>query len=156
MSISLGKKFKLIRNELKLSQPKFADLVGIPFGSYKKYETDNTEVGSAAVLKVASHPECLKYALWLVTGTTNIDAGQIAPSDPVQEMESKQLPQEEFEKKMVETLAECLRLFGYLGWFEATAKMDFDDCGTIILKDIKPLIEDQFSAPQKVDKAKSA
>ena len=38
MSISFGEKLKLIRNESGLNQPKFAELIGIPYGTYKKHE----------------------------------------------------------------------------------------------------------------------
>lgn len=158
MSISFGEKIKLIRTTLKLSQNKFADLVGIPLSSVKNYD-GGTEVGSAALKKVATTEQCAQYALWLLTDTTNIDAGQIAPGDDLPELTAQKelLAQTDFDEKFVKTVADSLLMFCHLDWFVPnTDKVDFDDCGKIILKDVRSLIESRYLASTNVTHIKSA
>tara|TARA_Y100000310_G_scaffold71917_1_gene67783 strand:+ start:29252 stop:29716 length:465 start_codon:yes stop_codon:yes gene_type:complete len=141
MSISVGEKFRLIRGTTNLSMNKFAELVGISSSSYKKYEGGHSEVGAPALLKVANHPQLKKYALWLVTGDTNPDAGQIAPGDFINEQGL--LNEEEFEEKFIDVAVGSLMMFCHLDWFTPNKdkNVDFNDCGKLLLKDLRPVIE---------------
>jgi transcriptional regulator with XRE-family HTH domain len=159
MSNTFGEKFKLIRNELNLSQDKFARLVDIPVSTYKKNEGGFSDVGSATLQKVANTEQCAQYALWLLTDKTNIDAGQIAPGDDLPELTAQKelLAQTDFDENFVKTVADSLLMFCHLDWFVPnTDKVDFDDCGKIILKDVRSLIESRYLASTNVTHIKSA
>lgn len=141
MSMSLGEKFKLIRGTTGLNQIKFAELVGIGISSYKKYESGNHDVGTQSLLAVTNHPKFKKYALWLVTGDTNPAAGQYAPGDIAPECNS--LSEEEFEEQFIDVAVGSLMMFCHLDWFKPNKdkNVDFNDCGKILLKDLRPVIE---------------
>ncbi|CAM4263417.1 helix-turn-helix domain-containing protein [Pseudoalteromonas maricaloris] len=152
MSMSIGEKFKMIRNKTGLNQQKFADLVGISISSYKKYESGHSEVGAPPLLAVANHPDLKKYTLWLMTGETNPEAGQVSPSDHIDKSES--LTAEQFEEKFVEAVAQALLMFCHLDWFKPNVEkqVDFDDCGKLILKDVKPLLAARYADDQSSSK----
>ncbi|MCL1123335.1 helix-turn-helix domain-containing protein [Shewanella surugensis] len=159
MSITLGEKFKLIRETFGLSQVKFAEKLEISLSSYKKYESGFQEVGRPALQKVASDPDCVKYALWLVADITNPEAGQIAPGDtePEQAKVAAQLKQEEYEAQAAKVLTDALMMFCYLDWFTPNKdKMNFDDCAKLLLKDLQPVINQRFETNQKIQAIKSA
>lgn len=141
MSMSLGEKFKLIRGTTGLNQIKFSELVGIGISSYKKYESGNHDVGTQSLLAVTNHPKFKKYALWLVTGDTDPAAGQYAPGDIIPE--SSSLSEEEFEEQFIDVAVGSLMMFCHLDWFKPNKdkKVDFNDCGKILLKDLRPVIE---------------
>lgn len=148
MSTSIGKKIKLVRSELGFNQDDFAELVGIPSGSFKKYEIDARDMGTTVFQKIVSQPACEKYALWLITGKTNPAAGQIAPGDiePEQAIKNDAISQEEFNKTFIKTVGDSLLMFSHLGWFtpDINNKNVFDDSSTIILKDVRSLIESHY------------
>ncbi|WP_405598962.1 MULTISPECIES: helix-turn-helix domain-containing protein [unclassified Pseudoalteromonas] len=147
MSITIGEKFKLIRGAAGLNQVKFAELVDVGISSYKKYESGHSEVGTPALLKVANHPSLKKYALWLVTGETNPTAGQFSPSDVINEQAL--LGDEEFEEQFIDTSIKSLMMFFHLDWFRVNPdkKIDINDCGKLLLKDLKPIIDARASKP---------
>ena len=157
MSIPFGDKFKLIRNSLNLSQTAFADLVGIPLSSYKKNEGGN-EVGSSALQKVASHPDCLRYALWLLTDTTNIVAGQIAPGDPSPDelTQQVQLAKEEYETKFKNQVEETVFLLCSMEWFKMAPDVKISDVGMIMLNKLQPIIDQRESTNTKNSAQKTA
>ncbi|HGN1704707.1 MULTISPECIES: helix-turn-helix domain-containing protein [Providencia] len=79
--MNIGKKLRLIREAEGLSREQLSELIDVPIGTMRRYETGRIEnVGSDTVVKILSKPMFEKYALWLVTGKTNESAGQIAPS----------------------------------------------------------------------------
>ena len=155
MSNSIGEKFKLIRGITGLSQTSFAEFVGVPSSSYKKYEGGHSEVGAPALLAVANHPELKKYALWLITGETNPEAGQYAPGDQI--IDEGTLSNEQFEQQAIEALAQSQLMFCHLGWFKPNEdKLDeklFDECGAISLNSIKPLISAKYGNESKTKSA---
>jgi len=157
MSTSISKKIKLIRSELGLNQDNFAELIGIPSGSLKKYESESREMGLATFQKITSHPDCQKYALWLTSGKTAPESGQIAPGDIVSEQSIKndELSQEKFDEEFIKTVGDSLLMFCHLGWFTPNAdnKKVFDDSGTLILKDVRSLIENRYQASNKAIKS---
>lgn len=143
MSISFGEKIKLIREALKLSQVDFSELVGVGISSLKKNESGVSDASSPTLQKIAEHPISHKYALWLISGQTNPEAGQIAPGDeiPEQSLNNQTITKDEFDQEFVKTVADSLLMFCHLGWFEPnTEKVDFDDCGKLVLKDVTPLL----------------
>ncbi|MEX5925751.1 helix-turn-helix domain-containing protein [Providencia hangzhouensis] len=81
MSISIGKKIRMIRESEYFTREQFSDLTGIPVSSQKFYETGRIEnVGSETLLKITLHPKLAKYTLWLMTGKIAPESGQIEPS----------------------------------------------------------------------------
>lgn len=81
LSSGIGEKIRAIRDTEGLSRTQFFELTGIPASTQKQYETGRREgVGSDILLKITQHSRFEKYTLWLMTGNTAPDAGQIAPA----------------------------------------------------------------------------
>lgn len=76
--MDLSVKLKAIRRLEGLTQQEFCGLVDISISSYKKYETDLFEMGYGVLCKVLSNPRFTKYTLWLMTGHTAVECGQVS------------------------------------------------------------------------------
>ncbi|MBX9476167.1 helix-turn-helix transcriptional regulator [Yersinia enterocolitica] len=80
MSSCIGQKIREIRDAEGLSRIQFFELTGIPAGTQKHYEMGRREnIGSDILLKITQHSRFSKYTLWLMTGNTAPESGQIAP-----------------------------------------------------------------------------
>lgn len=158
MSINFSDKLKLIRNSLNLSQTKFCSLVDISISTYKKNEGGFSDVGTQTLQKIASHPECLKYALWLLTDTTNVAAGQIAPGDPSPENAAKQtqLNKEEYETAFKNQVEESMFMFCAMEWFKMAPDVKISDVGMIMLNKLQPIIDQRESTNTKTSTHKTA
>ncbi|HBO5292567.1 TPA: helix-turn-helix transcriptional regulator [Pseudomonas aeruginosa] len=77
--MDLSAKLKAIRATERLTQVEFCSLVDISLSSWKKYEASITDMGLAPVLKITNHPWFKKYTLWLMTGDTAPECGQVSP-----------------------------------------------------------------------------
>ena len=152
--MEIYEKLKMIRNATGLSQPKFAELVGIPDGSYRKYELDKREMGSNTLLSLLNHPDCQKYSLWFMTGETIPDIGQISPGDKIsdQHIDTTEMSQDAFQQEFIKTVEDSLLMFCHLGWFEVRLKkedkVDIDTCAQLILKDVTPTLR---KMPRQLD-----
>ena len=62
------KRLRTLRENMGLSRPKFADLLGIPPTTLKNYELNYREIGGGALLLIAQHPELSVHFHWLTTG----------------------------------------------------------------------------------------
>ncbi|MEH9530871.1 helix-turn-helix domain-containing protein [Klebsiella pneumoniae] len=81
LSSDIGEKIRLIREAEGLTRQQFFELTNIPIGTQKYYETGRRDgVGSDILLRITQHERLEKYTLWLMTGNTAPDAGQIAPA----------------------------------------------------------------------------
>ena len=80
MSISYGEKLRLIRKSEGFTQAQMRDLTGISLGAIKNYETQGVDVGLSIIERLLSVDQLRKYTLWLMTGETAPEAGQIAPA----------------------------------------------------------------------------
>lgn len=145
--MEIYEKLKKIRNAVNLSQPKFSELVDIPVSSYRRYEQNQSEMLVTNLEKILSHPEFQKYVLWFMTGKTNPSVGQIAPGDAEAEeqVEQQALAQVEFDQQFMKVVEDSMLMFCHLGWFEVKFtkedKIDFDTCSSLILKDMKPVLQ---------------
>lgn len=63
-----AKRLRQLREQLSLSRPKFADLLGIPPTTLKNYELGYREIGGGLLLLIANHPGLTQYTGWLMTG----------------------------------------------------------------------------------------
>ena len=63
-----AKRLRQLREQLNLSRPKFADLLGIPPTTLKNYELGYREIGGGLFLLIANHPGLTQYSQWLLTG----------------------------------------------------------------------------------------
>lgn len=79
MSTNYGKKLRLIRKAEGFTQAQMSDLTGISLGGIKNYETQGVEVGLSIIERILACATFQKYTLWLMTGQTATQAGQIAP-----------------------------------------------------------------------------
>ncbi|MGY3942178.1 helix-turn-helix domain-containing protein [Aeromonas tecta] len=64
-----AKRLRQLREQLALSRPKFADLLGIPPTTLKNYELGYREIGGYLFLLIANHPALAQHGQWLLTGT---------------------------------------------------------------------------------------
>ena len=63
-----------------LSEVEFAKELDIPYVYYSKCEHEVHELTTEDYLKISKHPRFEKYTLWLLSGKTAPDVGQVAPS----------------------------------------------------------------------------
>ncbi|MDG9784359.1 helix-turn-helix domain-containing protein [Metapseudomonas otitidis] len=78
--MELAEKLKAIRLKEGMTQGELCEATGLGLSSYKKYELAlRLEVSSVALMKITSHPRFKKYTLWLMTGDTAPECGQISP-----------------------------------------------------------------------------
>lgn len=83
--MQLYEKIKAIREAEGLTQPKFAELTGIPKSTVSKIDCGiNQKIHAETLLKIAG-VECFqKYSLWLLTDQVNPEGGQISPEIKLQ------------------------------------------------------------------------
>ncbi|RQM78041.1 XRE family transcriptional regulator [Aeromonas jandaei] len=62
------KRLRTLRENMGLSRPKFADLLGIPPTTLKNYELNYREIGGGVLLLIAQHPQLSVHFHWLTTG----------------------------------------------------------------------------------------
>lgn len=136
---------QLIRKSAGLTQAQVAEKSGLSLSVLKKYETDVNQIGGGALLKWFSINEFAKYSSWFLTDHVRSDEVQVMPNSSTSNSavsdENETLSQEEFDQEFVKTVADSLLMFCHLGWFEPnTDKVDFDDCGKLVLKDVTSLL----------------
>jgi transcriptional regulator with XRE-family HTH domain len=77
--VDLVSKLKEVRLTERLTQADICELAGINVATWRGYEYGKSKtVSSAELLKITTHPRFEKYALWLVTGKTCPECGQIS------------------------------------------------------------------------------
>ena len=81
----LNKKIKAIRIEESLTQVEFSLLTEIPVISIQNYEREVRAPNAENLTKITNHPRLIKYALWLMTGKSAPESGQICPVFSTQE-----------------------------------------------------------------------
>lgn len=78
--MSIIERIRAVRQAEGLSQPDFCAEIGMKIDTLRGYEQGKRKsIASGELEKITTHPRFLKYALWLVTGTTAPEAGQISP-----------------------------------------------------------------------------
>lgn len=76
----LGEKLRLIRTRERLTQAEICEATGIKLETWKGYEYGRrASVSSTELLKITQHPLFIQYTLWLMTGQTIPEAGQVSP-----------------------------------------------------------------------------
>ncbi|PKG39715.1 helix-turn-helix transcriptional regulator [Psychromonas sp. Urea-02u-13] len=77
--MNLGKKIKSIRICERLNQVDFSQLIDLPIGTLQGYEQEKRHPTSEGLLKITTHEQLKKYTLWLMTGDTALESGQVCP-----------------------------------------------------------------------------
>jgi len=72
-------KLKAMRKAEGMTQAEFCQLLDFSISTLKKYEASMFEMGYGGLTKVLQHPRFKKYTLWLMTGDTAPDCGQVSP-----------------------------------------------------------------------------
>jgi transcriptional regulator with XRE-family HTH domain len=85
MTLEIGEKFRRIREAEQLGREAFSEMTGIPFGTLRGIEGGNHEPSFAVIQKLALNERTQKYMLWLLTGETNLGAGQVTPGETFKE-----------------------------------------------------------------------
>lgn len=78
--MKLSEKVKAIRIAEGLSQTQLCEMIDLSISTLGKYETGVYEPSGLNLLKITEHPRFEKYSLWLMTGKTAPEVGQIAPT----------------------------------------------------------------------------
>ena len=79
----ISQKIKFIRIAEKIKQQDLSDLLGVPKQTIANYETNIRKPSFEFILKLCNaFPE---YAYWLVTGKTQVEAGNISPEIKIAE-----------------------------------------------------------------------
>lgn len=144
MSSHVGDKLKLVRNALGLSQAKFCELLDIGIGGYKKYEIGLSEPGYSVIEKFANHGQTKMFIQWLLTDTTNPNAGQISPSDKM----PLSVNSSSLEDQFVDAVSDSILMFGYFDWITINKdKIDLDACGKYVFQKVAPIIGATSSSP---------
>lgn len=81
----LGKRVKAIRMGEGLSQDGFSQLIDISKGTLQNYEQGKNLLSEESLMKITNHPQFQKYTLWLMTGQTAPESGQVCPEFSIQE-----------------------------------------------------------------------
>lgn len=81
MSSEYEKKLKKIRISEGLTQVAFSHFTGVNIGSIRNYENGKRGVGLGIIEQVLGAKDFKKYALWLMTGETAPEIGQISPDE---------------------------------------------------------------------------
>lgn len=127
--VDLKLKIKAIRKKLKFTQASFAKSLGMSASSYQGYELGVSAVPSNLLLKITE--EFPEYTLWLMTGETNIPAGQISPDDEKPKMEGAAVPAElldaAFERMLTASIA--------LGWLTPKPEIQFSMLADLLRHD---------------------
>ncbi|MBL5884837.1 MULTISPECIES: helix-turn-helix domain-containing protein [Lelliottia] len=84
-SRSHAKKLRDIRTAEGITQADFAKMLEIGIGTVRNYESGHREAGMGIIDKVVNHPRFTKYTLWLMTGQTLPNAGQVCPAESADE-----------------------------------------------------------------------
>ncbi|XYX39553.1 helix-turn-helix domain-containing protein [Candidatus Erwinia dacicola] len=79
MSITQGKKLKLIRFSEQLNKKEFIDLTGINYATYHGYESDKSRMTLDSAIRIFGHPRFNKYQDWFMYDKIDPARGQIAP-----------------------------------------------------------------------------
>lgn len=79
MSRNYHKKLRAIRKAEGLTQAAMASETGIALSSIRNYESGGSDVGLSIIERVLDTSRFQKYTMWLMTGQSAPDAGQVAP-----------------------------------------------------------------------------
>lgn len=79
MSTTISEKIEMIRVREGLTQPDFADAVGVSINTYKGILKRGSSPRFDVIQKIAS--KWPKYSLWLLTGAVEPENKQVAPTD---------------------------------------------------------------------------
>lgn len=78
-------RIKSIRLNEELSRDEFSQLIDISKGTIRDYEQGLRVPSGEILMKITNHPQFQKYALWLMTGQTAPESGQVCPEFSIQE-----------------------------------------------------------------------
>ncbi len=93
--MKLSEKIKAIRLAEGLNQTQLCNMIDLSISTLGKYETGVYEPSGLNLLKITEHPRFEKYSLWLMTGKTAPEVGQIAPTLAHSGQEKEILPHSE-------------------------------------------------------------
>lgn len=77
---SIGEKIFLMRKSEGLSRREMAELTGVSANNLRNYESIGRQIPGDYLAMILENPRFEKYTLWLMTGNTAPEAGQIEPA----------------------------------------------------------------------------
>lgn len=78
--LSWPEKLNAVRMAERLTLTEMAEVLDLRLVDYKHAEAErSTEINPTVLSKLTTHPRFKKYSLWLMTGETAPEAGQVSP-----------------------------------------------------------------------------
>lgn len=77
---SIGEKILLMRKAEGLSRREMSEVTGVSANNIRNYESLGRQIPGDYLAMILENPRFKKYTLWLMTGNTAPQAGQIAPA----------------------------------------------------------------------------
>lgn len=78
--LDISEKFKLIRTRERLTQKEMAELLDMPYNSYKNYEQGSRRgISILEIIRILSHERFKKYLVWFMTGSAKLSVEQKDP-----------------------------------------------------------------------------
>lgn len=134
MSISLGKKIKLIRDAEGMSRTQFLDATGIPPDTLKGWELEKSKsVASDKLELITKSAVFKKYTLWLLTDESAPEVGQIAPSEESSKVVGAAIP----EKILTSAFEQTMHTSISLGWLTPKDGINFEMLSDVFLADFE-------------------
>jgi len=131
--MNIGKKIKLAREVEGIKRSEFCESIGMTVDILKTYEVKERNIGFDNLSKIISHPKLEKYALWLTTGKTSPESGQIAPDGESSKIIGATVPEatltSAFEKTMHTSIS--------LGWLTPKDGVNFGMLSDVFLADFE-------------------
>ena len=122
-------KIKLVRKSQKHTQVRFSEITGISLTSLKKYESGERKPSGEALLKIIEHfPQ---FALWMTTGETIPEGGQIMPGETKPQMGSVGVPAELLNAALERMLTASIAL----GWLTPKPDIQFSMLADLLRHD---------------------
>ena len=117
--MELQEKIKLIRHSAGFSQSKFSKELDIPLNTIGNYETGTRKISVEYLLKISElFPQ---YALWLLTGKTAPEVGQISPDQEETSPMSVGVPRKLIDNSFDKTIETSVAL----GWLTPKDGIEF-------------------------------
>lgn len=78
--LDVSEKFKLIRTRERLTQKEMAELLDMPYNSYKNYEQGvRRGISILEIIRILNHERFKKYLVWFMTGSAKLKVEQKDP-----------------------------------------------------------------------------
>ena len=134
MSMPMGKKIRLIRDAEGLTRPQFSEESGIYIETLKSWESKaSSSIASDKLELITNSEKFKKYALWLITGDTAPEIGQISPDSESSKVIGAAIPEATLTSAFEQTMHTSISL----GWLTPKDGINFEMLSDVFLADFE-------------------